>query len=182
MICWYDIETDGLDVENGHLLELGYVLTDDDFNVRAERSLVIGWGDDLRFIRAGAPEVVQKMHDDNGLWDECAKSDLTVDEALVLFRSDLEVFRHGSTAKWAQGGSGVSHFDSQWLRRHAPGLFDDLLTYWAYDVGPVRRMYLKLGLDASKAPRQSDHHRAWSDARVAMEQWRWLESKMRCGS
>ncbi len=66
MICWLDLETNGLDERKGDILEVALVVTDDDLNEVARTSVVV------RPVPRAVPlevhPVVQAMHEKNGLW------------------------------------------------------------------------------------------------------------------
>lgn len=70
MICWVDVEADGLD-PSGHLLEVALVVTDDDLNEVSYIDVIINpVGIDLEEMIAKCDPIVQKMHADNGLFAE----------------------------------------------------------------------------------------------------------------
>ncbi len=181
MIFWYDIETTGLDVVLDEVLELGFILTDDNLNVLVERELVVHYGAEVELMRAYAKPEVKAMHDANGLWLECA--DVTNAQHLSVWEvADIAtetILLHCERATPA--GSGVSHFDRRFVDAHMPQL-SDVLSRQALDVGVVRRMAEQSGSAPWAPPAHAEGlrpHRALDDARWALDQWRHYLSLMR---
>src|SRR5215213_8180376 len=73
---WLDIETNGLNPATNYILEIGFVITDDELNVIDSKSIVISdfLGIPNHRIIEMAPTVVQEMHAKSGLWDEIASA------------------------------------------------------------------------------------------------------------
>lgn len=72
------------------------------------------------------------------------------------------------------GGSGVSHFDRQYINRDLPRL-GRRLTFWALDVGCVRRIFALQG--ASTASIDAKTHRALDDALVHADELRFYAKR-----
>src|SRR5687768_4811845 len=72
-VCWLDLETTGTDERVDEILEVGVVLTSPDWlEVYAEKSWVRCLSvERLKWHRDRVPEVVQLMHEQNGLWGAC---------------------------------------------------------------------------------------------------------------
>lgn len=176
MICWLDMETDGL-ARDCVVLELGWVLTTDDLEVVKEGSAVRGKLLDVESLRDRADEVVRQMHDDNGLWDEVRASDLWAHDVYGALVEDLDTFvPEGELI--VPGGTGVARFDLNLLQRDAPALYE-WFTYWTYDTGVPRRMAQRAGVPRWEDDPERPAHRALGDARAALEEWRWYESTWR---
>jgi oligoribonuclease (3'-5' exoribonuclease) len=104
------------------------------------------------------PKVVRDMHTRNGLLEECYASDMDIAYADYHLADLLDSLMGGNHMPFA--GSGVLHFDRKFITRWMPET-DKRITYWAYDVGVVRRFSQWAGgkvLDGSKS------HRALDDA------------------
>lgn len=118
MLCWLDLETDGLDARQNVILELGIVVTDDELTEIARASWV------LHYVRAAGvfepPAHVVEMHTATGLFEECARSflrDRDVARMAINFLEELGVPR----AEVPLCGSSV-HFDRSFLREWMPEL------------------------------------------------------------
>jgi oligoribonuclease len=179
-VAWLDLETTDTDEKVAHaaVLELGLVITDFDLDPIMSTQAVINPGlDDLLHrepdeVLATIYELmnpyVQQLHDQNGLWDEVKKSDLSItalDEALLGVYQDV-----GDGNLVALAGSGVSHFDGRWLKKFLPRS-SSLFTHYSYDVGTVRRFLRDLcGADVTPADPSgassgdAKAHRALADA------------------
>lgn len=174
----FDLETTGLDETplDASLLEFGGLLCREtpELPIIAEANLVIrppGGQLDHDRIWAGMPDVARRMHLDNGLWAEAttrpAADSWSAWEADTALCQWLD--QHVPAGQLVRAaGSGVSHTDQRWARRHLPQLHERL-TYWSYDAGTVRRMlelagrgdHVDLAGDVDAKP-----HRALEDARM----------------
>lgn len=70
-IAWIDVETDSLNAETGHLLEIACLVTDPQLNILDEGGFhsIIRYTDaEVAAMVRNAHPVVQKMHADTGLW------------------------------------------------------------------------------------------------------------------
>lgn len=181
-ILWLDLETTGADREKDCILEVGWVLTDVDL-------VVITCGSDLvepRFEnwmeRIGSNKVVLDMHDENGL---IVAMDVALAHPSALVHSELvaELILETIQEKGAKrrrtilAGSGVSHFDRDFLRTEMPALLD-FLSYPQLDVGQFRRFMRQAGLDdvvhsRPTAP-DSKAHRGLDDALDHLEEARFF--------
>lgn len=182
-ICWIDLETTGSRLETSQILEIGVAITDTEGNIQAEQSWLNPAGlDSLRI--AELDPVVLKMHAESGLWTDLQKvytDPLSVHGDPLFMRPGL-----GSISKdigtWLIGqnnlrtehiplaGSGVSHFDRPFIRRDLPNV-DKLLTYWAYDVGVMRRMLRLVGHN-SQTEETLPTHRALEDVKAHIAEFR----------
>jgi oligoribonuclease len=138
-IAFIDLETTGSTLSGNRIVEVGVAITDRSFNVGATKSWVVDLPD-LELLGEMDPVVID-MHVKSGLMRDLVRgSGITirqVDDELSTLLLGLGGGRHVPLA-----GSGVSHFDRQFIRRDMPHT-DKLLSYWAYDVGVVRR-FLRL--------------------------------------
>lgn len=175
-IAWLDLETTG-SAESDVILECGIVLTDERLQVVASNSWVIH--EDVK-IELVDPYVVD-MHDKNGLWLDVAASILLPEQADDAVSSWLKGATK-STKHIALAGSGVGHFDRRYIKRYWPST-DKLFTYWALDVGVMRR-FLKFAQREDLVPAAGDSstktHRALDDAQQHLDEavhyMKWIET------
>lgn len=160
-IAWIDLETTG-NRDDDSIIEVGFVLTDRDLNeVEAMGLTVKPW--DWNFLVDRMTPVVVEMHRLNGLLDDVT---LTIDRINEVDEAVSEVLRkYGKGNHIPLAGSGVAHFDRKYIRRELPKT-DDLLSYWAYDIGSVRRFLRWWGIPTPGSElRQAKTHRALDDIR-----------------
>lgn len=161
-ILWLDLETTGSDPDSD-IIEVGAVLTDGSPELKpiACFTAVVTPRDANKLL--GMSEAVVDMHLGNGLVKDLldgSGTDLrTVEDHLLKFLGD----NAPGSEQIPLAGSGVSHFDRQFIRRDWPRL-DKRLTYWAYDVGVVRRTFRLINLRQTIVSKDDLQHRALSDA------------------
>ena len=175
--AWLDLETTGADVDLHQILEVGCVVTDqtleeltpaDPFWTIVAPRWPIGQVD----------RVVLDMHLKSGLWADVLESNVDVSGADV----DLAKFLDDYTVKGriALAGSGVGHFDRQFIDRWMPHTAKRL-TYWPMDVGVVRRFgTMVAGRENPCDVTGEKPHRALDDVRLHLREaraWRDLIAK-----
>jgi oligoribonuclease (3'-5' exoribonuclease) len=199
-IAWLDLETTCLDENEPHaaVLEVGVYVTNYYLEPVASTSVVLNPGLEPRFLGyidendVGATrepsEVldliwqrmdssIRGMHAKNDLWAEVVRSDWScerADEALVAF-----LLQATESPQVALAGSGVSHFDSRWLKVFFPKTHKRL-TYWSFDVGVMRRFLRDLcGVAVEEADPtgassndEGKAHRALADAKAHLQEAR----------
>lgn len=162
-IAWIDLETTG-NKDDDSIIEVGFVLTDRDLNEVEAKQLVvrpIHW----EFLRSRMSDVVTEMHTKNGLLDDIERNfvPLPVEGADAFLSHLLRAYGKGNHIPLA--GSGVAHFDRKYIRRELPKT-DALLSYWAYDIGSVRRFLRWWDIPTPGSElRQAKTHRALDDTR-----------------
>ena len=87
-LLWLDAETTGLHPASAALLEVAALVTDTDLNVLDEdgyHAVVYYPETAVEDLRAAADPVVQRMHDDTGLWTKLPRGKLlaTIDEEIT---------------------------------------------------------------------------------------------------
>lgn len=165
-IAWWDLETTG-NQPDSRILEVGIVLTDIRLNIIDKKQILHGGAIiDLRIL--DVDPFVLKMHSDNGLWAELMDVDVrsaaTVDEEI----HDWMWKANKGQQHIALAGSGVGHFDRQYIKRDYPRT-NKLMTYWPLDVGVVRR-FGELA-ELTENPHEFTElkpHRALDDALLAL--------------
>lgn len=137
------------------------------------------------YNRMMAKDVVRQMHETNGLMDQVNSMRYlswpeqeiflppAIDKSILAW---LGRYDSGKTDHIPLGGSGVLHFDRRFIKKWLPR-FDARLTHWAYDVGVLRRTFIKAGV--SYYSDDAKTHRALDDARVHANEWRWYQKFVR---
>jgi len=154
MIFWLDFETTGLDPETDHIIEAGVAVTTDELVVvdQFHSPITLPYIDGAAFdgdweTLCRGEEAVLTMHRESGLFAELdGGSGIPVYTAQGIILDMLR--RHGATPSEpiAIAGSGVDRFDRLWLAKHMPEILP-LVTYWSYDLGPLRRSFRLFGTD-----------------------------------
>lgn len=182
LILMLDLETTGTSVPEDEIIEVGLVLLSTDTGypeIDAGEWVIVP--SDEAFMRMMKNDVVRNMHESNGLLDDIhsgrgkhSHSRIDVEADIIRF---LNKHTDGDTTHIPYGGSGVSHFDRRFIKHFLPYL-DSRITHWAYDVGVMRRMFIKAGAPYA-ALEGSKTHRALDDARVHADEFRWYQSFLR---
>jgi oligoribonuclease (3'-5' exoribonuclease) len=171
VMLWLDLETTG-NSPDADIIEVGVVLTDQTPELHelegGVRSLLVEPTEYWRLF--ALDEVVARMHSGSGLTRELhtAVGVLALAEVETALLGLLQPY---GTEHIPLAGSGVSHFDRQYIRRDFPR-FDKRLTYWAYDVGVVRRTLRLAGIELPSGDQTTKTHRALDDARQHAQEMR----------
>lgn len=140
MICWVDIETTCLDEDaiEAFPLEISVVITDDQLNPLENRTFVMYYDYDTCLTLYGhLNDNVVKMHNGNGLFDDCRNAKVTardVDHLLAEWFDSLG-YDPGTIPL---GGSTIS-FDRAWMQRYFPQ-FHSRLHYRNIDVSTIKEL------------------------------------------
>jgi len=181
MIAWIDLETTGLDPAVDCILEVACVITTDKLVEVEARSAVVPWPPKiLKGLRAQADPIVQRMHDESGLWAECSdprfasQSEALVAQGFVDWIGWAKDFA-AANAKLAMGGSSV-HFDRAFLRARMRNLHD-IFSHHNLDVSVLRDLAWRWNPAVFAARPKGDStkgakHRALDDARASIESLR----------
>lgn len=172
-VCWLDLETTGPNETHDPILEVGAVLCRNEpgMPVEYQWSWLARQPDDFwTVVHPALDPYVRDMHDTNGLWRALgtnAEQDLA--EIDDNFSSLLRQICGGNHV--ALAGSGVSHFDRRFIHAQMPRT-DKRFTYWAYDVGVVRRLFDRTNPDLVRPlPAQGKAHRGLDDALDHRDEW-----------
>lgn len=158
LMAFIDLETTGTDEDFYPPIEIGILI------VRKDEK---GWHEEagVNYVvhldpYVGMPPEVATMHKTNGLLVEAWKSQMTIEQADKMASEFIFAYARGRHIPLA--GSGVLHFDRRFIKRWMP-LLDKSLTYWAIDVGVLRRVFTMCDV-----PTYDDEkgHRALSDAKL----------------
>ena len=169
---WTDLETTGSELADHQIIEIGAAITDMKLNVLDGREYVLPLTGEYEI-----KPIVQEMHARNGLWKDVHASKNVLADVDVEIAEWIRKF-NGSDHMWL-AGSGVSHFDRQFIKRDLP-LTNKRLTYHAFDVGVLRRTF-ELILGVPGWPEDRKDHRAFGDVLFHIEEARWALDRMRLG-
>lgn len=180
MIAWTDVETSGLDERQGHLLEVAFVITDDNLTERAATSVIckpVGCEvDDMQM-----PLVVREMHEKSGLLADLRKEGAfrrhEAEEQLIGWLTQtfgrIEDLRQIPLA-----GSTVS-FDRRWMRQHMPKL-EALFSYRSIDVSALTELASRWSPAVYNDRPKKDSgiaHRALADVRQSIAALRYYRGR-----
>lgn len=164
-----DTETTG-NRPDSELIEIGMVMLSVPSLNEVGRLTVVVDPSPEQFSVMMTNDVVREMHKVNGLLDDLVTGKgIPREQADALINKWLDQFTDSPRTHIPYGGSGVAHFDRQYINRDLPRL-GRRLTYWALDVGSVRRIFALQG--ASTASIDGKTHRALDDALVHAEELR----------
>ena len=164
-----DTETTG-NKPDSELIEIGMVMLDVPSLIELGEFTIVIDPSPEQFSVMMANDVVRKMHEVNGLIaDLSGGKGVHPNVADSLINKWLDQFTQERT-HIPYGGSGVAHFDRQYIAKQLPRL-NRRITYWALDVGSVRRIFALQG--ASTASIDAKTHRALDDAKVHAEELRY---------
>ena len=167
-ICWVDLECTGNRPED-QIIEIGAVMTDRDLNELSAKQIVVKALLSTEKVLEIDPFVLE-MHTKNGLWIDCALSEVLAPDADAQMVEWIKQYTKGDHIPLA--GSGVSHYDRDYIEKDLPK-FNRYLSYWAYDTGVIRRTLKLFGIDASFADTTDDKtHRALDDIKAHVEEMR----------
>jgi oligoribonuclease len=169
-ICWIDLECTGSGDEDS-IIEVGAVLTDRDFTELDYYHAVVGV--DIKKYKID-PFVVD-MHTRNDLLHDVIFNGVPIEQVDAEMVEWIRLFTKGDHIPL--GGSGVSHYDRKYIKRELPE-FDKYLTYWAYDVGSLRR-YLRLFGFEIPDRKEGLNHRALDDIRDHIEEAKQYRNTLR---
>lgn len=173
-IAWWDLETTGSGPDS-QILETGIVLTDMRLNILGTKSILHS-APMLSLRLIDVDPYVLGMHSENLLWDDLKKADVISPATADAEISDWLKMVNEGTQHIAFAGSGVAHFDRQFIARDYPRT-NKLLTYWPLDIGVIRRMteLADIGSDPH-AFTSLKPHRALDDALLAVKEARaWID-------
>lgn len=173
MLFWTDLETTGLNPNTDDIIEVAWVLTDDNLEqISEERSFVVAHSDMGKvFSKIHDNSVVREMHLKSGLYDALldvsVRNQVTLNDVSYKMCDDIKeaLEEHESTIP-AIAGSSI-HFDRGFISYHMPYV-SDLLHYRNYDVSMLKTFAGSLGFDIP-LPVNKDPHRALADMRNSLD-------------
>lgn len=134
-IVFIDVETDGLDANRCHLLEVACIVTDQSYVELGRYQAIIYYSfNEVSDMIMKASPVVQQMHTATGLWDDlssrAAKMRMTVEHELWHFLTGF-----GKKITMPIGGNSVA-LDQAFINKHLP-LAGQYLDYHMRDVSSI---------------------------------------------
>lgn len=149
-LVWVDMETTGLDPHVNRPLEIGFALTDLNFDIMESRSWVIhntAWAEEGHYSKEATDEFVLAMHEKSGLWSE-------LDNGLGLKLSDVREEINYLLAGWCVDkrdplcGSSVG-FDRDWMKVWFPES-EKRFSYRNIDVSSIKELMMRLSPEIYK--------------------------------
>ncbi len=163
---WLDLETTGLDPNRDQILEWAVVLAADDRE--GDMSPVRQFSGVCYFDRETCDypidPFVAAMHEHNGLWDECAVSDSTVEEA-DAFLAGLCIDDLGAAPRSIVLAGSTVAFDQSFVRVHMPR-FAAFLSHRCFDVSTLKMAERDW---AGEKFKKAEAHRALPDILESLE-------------
>jgi oligoribonuclease len=173
-LFWTDLETTGSTLDDNQIIEVGAAITDTDLNVLSGRSYVLPI-----MMKVDMKPVVIEMHTKNGLLKDTMNPFVYTSQDVVDYELAQWVREFNGSNHMLLAGSGVMHFDRQFIKRDLP-LLNDRLTYYAFDVGVMRRGY-EILLGGEDWPADGKTHRAFDDVLFHIEEAKFVLDKLRRG-
>lgn len=181
LILFLDLETTGVDETVDEIIEVGIVMLDAKTLEELSSFTQVIAPTDSAYARMEGKDVVRKMHEKNGLANVIRRDrfeNMTLDGREGVDDNIIEWLKArvgNDNTMIPYGGSGVAHFDRRFIMKYLPK-FNKMITHWAYDVGTIRRSFVKAGLQTAdnflEKQGQEKDHRALQDARVHADEFR----------
>ena len=156
MLVFIDIETTGLEPEEGSILEIAAVTTTDDFQIVGQPFSQIVLPNEANWFDSMDP-FVKAMHEKSGLIADIPVNGLPLKETMNEF---LRWWPKSPNYQTPMCGSSV-HFDRAWLKHHAPAI-EAQFTYRNLDATSVRFFFEGVKAEV-KQPESRKRHRALDD-------------------
>jgi len=168
---WVDIETSGLDLHRGTILEVAAKLFSDSplGNGKEEWS----WSSPIKTLKEDLwdmDDFVRDMHIRNGLLSEAMESTSTLQDFFVCLDSQLDSLAPRSERSVILAGNSV-HFDRDWLYAHCPPI-KGLFHYRLLDISAINILLRDLGIDPYDGLEKPENHRALSDIQASINTYR----------
>ena len=187
LVLFNDFETTGIDTTKDVILE-GYFdlrLVDPEKGIVGKQLLTQHVYVDSVFDRSTMNPIAEKMHVDNGLWDDLEKnaaSKMTVAAFDSIFTPFIAAAKEEfDGAPIRLGGMGVANFDKRMIERDFPQL-DKLLHYRCEDISIIL-MHAKMS-GWKPAPKDEHYfgtvaHRAKEDVEQGIGQFLYFSNQFR---
>ena len=168
MLLWIDIETTGLNVTQDIPLEVGFILTHDNYTAMGEVARMNWICKVHNWDFEPHDPFVHDMHTKSGLLDLLRRSNTEYQSYHAIDLQMMDWLQSqaygflgldGTYPSLHPAGSSV-HFDRTFLKKYFP-LVESLLHHRHLDVSSVKMLYPFVGLEYHKEP--EDPHRALAD-------------------
>lgn len=181
-LLWVDLETSGSKPED-FIMEVAAVATDAELNRLWQIQMPIALSEE-GWQRFRDNAFVFNMHTQNGLAADVATKGRPIEMAdnsiSALMKGTVVDGKSVRSHDWMLAGSGVSHFDRQFVLRDLPKT-SSFLAYPTLDVGVLRRAFWYMGADRlirDKQERGEKSHRALDDILDHIEEFKHYKERM----
>jgi oligoribonuclease len=160
MYLWIDLETTGLDPDNGEILEVAWFITDNWEIISQPQSYVVTPGKDT-FELVKQDMFAQTVHYENGLLRDLMTADtLMLEDIEDLILKDIHKNNWDDIRPVLAGAS--VHFDRGFIREYMWRL-DRELSYRHFDVSTLMMFFTDLGFPHLSERTTDKRHRAEDD-------------------
>lgn len=185
VLCWIDLETTGLDENNGRILEYAVVLTDLELNIIAKRESVVP--QNVSIAASLMDDYVTKMHEESGLLqalEEVEAGSLQYTDSIIEEEDSILAMLQVQKSRLDEpdidtifviAGNTIG-FDRRWIKKHMPQV-EAFLHYRQLDVSSY-----KVGFPDIFGTATSIKHRAMDDILASIEQQRLMRAIVERGS
>lgn len=161
-LAFIDLETTGLDSEQDTILEVGIVIYDTtEKRVVAQKNWVLYHP---QYLESLYDTFVVKMHTENGLWDECAKSKILYED---VEKGAIEFLAEHDALRSPMCGNTI-HFDRAFLKDGMPDL-ESVFHYRNLDISTLNNIAQFFPERLTPAPKTANH-RAIQDCLSSINQ------------
>lgn len=154
-ILWLDLETTGLSPFADKILEVGAVVTDQNYEVIDQFEQAIFWNDE---VFENMNDWCKKTHHESGLVQACKNSGFGIYSAAEGLAAFIQ--KHFTDQKPVLHGNSV-HFDKKFIDQQMPEV-SKLLHYRLVDISSVKEFLKPLNV-AVYEPEKTVAHRAIDD-------------------
>jgi len=174
-LIFLDTETTGLDPNDGSLLELAVVITNEKFDTIWAYNDVFSFN--LNENGTSIDPYVLEMHEKNNLWADCAESDIHPEDAEEEILDQLGGL--GIPIKTQPPVGNSIHFDREWLYVHMPDL-EGYFHYRNIDVSTFTQFTERYMPDVfAGRPTFNKNHRAMADVYDSIETLKYYHRRLR---
>jgi oligoribonuclease len=166
-LLWLDLETTGLDPQKHEILEVGCIITDENFNAQSEFTSVVypcsgGW-------IANMSPMAREMHEKNGLLKKIAEPENSLDPIgevetkLIYWLQENGLFKDIILC-----GNSI-HFDRGFIRQHMPHFYL-MLHHRMIDVSSFKVLFNMRYNRGYHYPIPDATHRALDDIKSSIDE------------